>query len=131
MLYLDSSAIVKLIQIEMESQALRDYLEEYETDSRVTSELARVEVPRAVRAGGSEALGRAHRQLLLIDQMAITVGLLDRAAGLTTTAPLRSLDAIHLAAALQLGPGLRSVVTYDHRMADAAGELDLAVASPS
>jgi predicted nucleic acid-binding protein len=41
--------------------------------------------------------------------------------------PLRSLDAVHLAAAQCAGADLRAVVTYDTRMADAAGLLAVPV----
>jgi predicted nucleic acid-binding protein len=56
---------------------------------------------------------------------------LDRAATLAPASPLRSLDAIHLATAQQLGAELRAVLTYDVRMAGAAMALGLVVASPS
>jgi predicted nucleic acid-binding protein len=54
--------------------------------------------------------------------------LLDKAADLTP--PLRSLDAIHLAAARELGTDLAAVVTYDERMTRAARELGLEVVAP-
>jgi predicted nucleic acid-binding protein len=44
---------------------------------------------------------------------------------------LRSLDAIHLAAAQTVGDDLRAIVTYDRRMADAAGALGLVVQTPA
>ncbi len=44
---------------------------------------------------------------------------------------LRSLDAIHLAAALELGDELDGIVTYDERLSDAAALLGVAVISPS
>jgi hypothetical protein len=44
---------------------------------------------------------------------------------------LRSLDAIHLAAAQLVAPTLRAVVTYDRRMAEAAASLGFPVASPA
>jgi predicted nucleic acid-binding protein len=57
--------------------------------------------------------------------------LLDRAAGLAPQVQLRSLDAIHLAAAQTVGDDLRAIVTYDRRMADAAGALGLVVQTPA
>ncbi len=44
---------------------------------------------------------------------------------------LRSLDAIHLASAVQLGADLSKIITYDERMADAARSLGWTVSSPS
>lgn len=61
----------------------------------------------------------------------LTTELLDRAATLAPTGLLRSLDAIHLAAAQIVGGDLRAVVTYDQRMAEAAGDLGLAVEMPT
>ena len=56
--------------------------------------------------------------------------LLDEAAALNG-ADVRSLDAIHLAAARALGEGLAELITYDRRMADAAETIDLAVVAPA
>jgi predicted nucleic acid-binding protein len=129
-LYLDSSALVKLVQREAESDALRRFLRRHRADQLVTSALARVEVVRAVLAGGPSALAQARRQLSRVDQVMLSIELLDSAATLAPDAQLRSLDAIHLAAARLVGGDLLAVVTYDRRMADAARDLGLAVEAP-
>jgi predicted nucleic acid-binding protein len=129
-LYLDSSAVVKLVQAELESDALRRYLRRHRTDRFVTSTLARVEVLRAVTEGGSRALEHARRQLSRLDQIALGVVVLDRAGALSPGSPLRSLDAIHLASAQAIGPDLRAVVTYDTRMSEAAKHLRMPVVTP-
>ena len=129
-LYLDSSALVKLVQRETESDALRRFLRRHRTDQFVTSALARVEVVRAVLIGGPAALAQARRQLSRLDQIVLGTEVLDRAATLAPSAQLRILDAIHLAAAQVVGADLRAVVTYDRRMADAAQELGLVVERP-
>lgn len=129
-LYLDSSALVKLVQVEAESQALRRHLSRRARSPRVVSSLARVEVVRAVSSGGPRALTHARRVLDLVHEVPLERSLLDRAAALTTSAPLRSLVAIHLASVLVLGSALESVVTYDARMATAAAALGLEVAAP-
>lgn len=128
-LYLDSSALVKLVQQESESDGLRRFLRRHRSDQCVTSALARVEVVRAVGIGGLEAVAHARRQLAKLDHIMLTTELLDRAAMLAPP-ELRSLDAIHLASAQIVGSELRAVVTYDQRMADAAGHLGLAVERP-
>lgn len=130
-LYLDSSAIVKLVQREPESEALRRLLRRRRSEHLVTSALSRVEVVRAVLPGGAPAVGQARRQLGRLDLIMLTSDLLDRAATLSPTGSLRSLDAIHLACAQEVGPDLRAIVTYDRRMADAALEMGLTVEAPA
>jgi hypothetical protein len=87
-------------------------------------------VCRAVLVGGPAALAQARRQLSRLDQIILSTEVLDRAATLAPGLALRSLDAIHLAAAQVVGVDLRAVVTYDGRMADAAQELGFAVERP-
>jgi predicted nucleic acid-binding protein len=128
-LYVDSSALVKLVQVERESAALRRYLRRHRSLVRATCALARVEVVRAVAPGGARAVALARRQLGRFHQMDLDRELLDRAAGLPTAHLLGSLDAIHLAAAQTL-PALRAVVSYDTRMQAAARALGLPVDAP-
>ena len=127
MIYLDSSALVKLVVAEPESPALRQYLRDQ--SERASCSLARVEVLRAVRSHGSPALTRARRLLQRLYLVQIDDELLDAAAALDPGV-FRSLDAIHLAAAQVFGDELTAVVTYDRRMAAAAGRLELAVVGP-
>ena len=130
-LYLDSSALVKLVQLEAESAALREFLRRHRGDERVCSALARVEVIRAVLAGGPAAVTQARRQLARMHLMLINQSVLDQAATLAPGSLVRSLDAIHLATAQLLGSELRAVITYDSRMAQVAAGLGMAVASPA
>lgn len=127
MVYLDSSAIVKLVVAERESAALRRYLRT-EPD-RASCALARVEVIRAVRPHGSRATTRARHLLRRLDLVQLDDELLDSAAALDGGV-LRSLDAIHLAAAQVLLDELTAIVTYDERMTAAAGLLGLSVDAP-
>lgn len=132
-LYLDSSALVKLVVREEETQALRRYLGRHAADARVTAALSRVEVVRAVSPGGTKAIAHAHRVLGRVHQVRLDDDLLDAAGrvGLGSPTPLlRSLDAIHLAAAQLVGE-IRAVVTYDRRMSAAAAALGLATAAPA
>lgn len=128
LIYLDSSALVKLVIREPESAALMRFLRRH--PRRVSCALARTEVPHAVRHLGSGALRRARSVLTRIDLIRLDEALLD-AAGALDARVLRSLDAIHLSAALQLSPELDAVVTYDERMLEAAELLGLAVESPA
>lgn len=126
--YLDSSAIVKLVVMEPDSRALASYLRD--RPSRASCALARVEVIRAVRPQGEAAIRRAHRLLGRISLLRLDDVLLDAAAALDGET-IRSLDAIHLAAAQALGSGFGELVTYDRRMADAARGMGMAVGAPA
>ena len=127
MVYLDSSALVKLVVAEPESSALRRYLRRHPV--RASCALARVEVVRAVRPHGAPAMTRARQLLRRLDLIQLDDELLDAAATLDGVV-LRSLDAIHLAAAHTLGDELTAVVTYDDRMTTAAGLAGLVVDAP-
>lgn len=85
---------------------------------------------RAVRPHGRDAVNRAGQLLQRISLVRLDDVLLDEAAALNP-ANLRSLDAIHLAAARALGHGLTAVITYDRPMADAADQIGLPVAAPA
>lgn len=125
--YLDSSALVKLVIVEAESDALRRFLRRHPL--RMTCALARVEVPRAVKDHGAHAVSRARRLLDRLQILRLDDDLLDSAADLNTVV-LRSLDAVHLAAAQTLGERLEALITYDGRMAKAAATLRLPIAGP-
>ena len=129
MLYLDSSAIVKLVLPEPESLGLRDFLAG--DDDHVSSALARVEVLRTVRRVDSaeNTLRDAEQVLERVSFVDLNEPLLADAASLKPPS-LRSLDAIHLATALSLD-GLDALVTYDRRLRDAATDAGLTVASPA
>ena len=125
--YLDASAIVRIVADEPGRSATVAFLREH--DTRITSVLSEVEVARAValkRAGAVPAATAFLEDL-------ITVGL-DRliVARASSLAPpsLRTLDAIHLATAMELGRELDAFVTYDDRLGEAARSLGLAVAAP-
>ena len=126
--YLDSSAIVKLAVAETESGALRRYLRRRKP--YVASGLARAEVARALLPLGEAAQRRGEAVLARIDLVRVSDKVL-RAAGALLPEDLRTLDAVHLATAQQLGEDLARVVTYDTRMQAAAQQLGLDVAAPA
>ncbi|SHG09679.1 type II toxin-antitoxin system VapC family toxin [Streptoalloteichus hindustanus] len=128
MIYFDSSALVKLVRQEAETPALARWVDELTDQQRVTSSLARVEVVRAVRGQGDDALRQAGAVLVEIDQLPMTFDVLDAAGALPL--PLRSPDAIHLATAIRLRASLTAFVTYDKRLLAAAEEVGLPVACP-
>jgi predicted nucleic acid-binding protein len=126
--YLDSSAIVKLVVQEPESVALRRYLRRRRP--LVASALARTEVLRALLPAGDDAVAAGRKVLTRLDLIRINNQVLDEAA---TVLPfdVRSLDAIHLATAGQLGQDLGVMVTYDDRMAEAARSAGHRVVTPT
>jgi uncharacterized protein len=126
--YLDSSAIVKLAVEEPESAALRSYLRRRRPF--VSSALARTEVARALLPLGAAAVRRGRQVLSSVELVRVNERVLD-AAGALLPAELRSLDAIHIATAQQLGTSLARLVTYDERMAAAAEAKGWSVAAPS
>lgn len=128
-LYLDTSALVKLIVAEPESTALGVYVQRFAEDNLFTAALARTELVRAVVDGGPPAIAEARALLDSIDTVALSRSVLDDAATLPPPR-LRTLDAIHLAAAQRAGDSLRAVITYDARMISAAAELGISTASP-
>jgi uncharacterized protein len=121
--YLDASALVKLVRDEPESAALRTFLADGEL---VSSELCLTEVPRAIRRASIYEQDLPAEMLLrraaeLFDALALLA--LDRdllaAAGALVEPALRSLDAIHLVAAVVVSP-LDGFVSYDERQSAAA-----------
>ena len=130
MLYLDTSALAKLVTREAESPALQTYLAEREQTPWVTVALARAELIRAAyRTGAPQAIQDARTVLATLDILALTDRLLDE-AGTLPPPELRTLDAIHLAGARMIGAKLEAVLTYDGRMYDAARAAGLPVARP-
>jgi predicted nucleic acid-binding protein len=127
--YLDSSAFVKLVVVETESEALRAYLDEG-TGRFVASALLRTEALRAVRHLGPDALELVRDGLRRVDLIGVDDRILDVAGSLEPSI-LRTLDAIHLATALFVGDDLDVIVSYDSRMIEAARSLGLKVASPT
>ena len=126
-IYVDSSALVEMVIEEADSPALGRYFAEFSLDRQLTAAISRTELVRAVARRGA-AVESARKALSKLDFVAITNSLLDDAAVLAPP-ELRTLDAIHLAAAMT-APDLRAIVTYDRRLADAAATAGLAVVAP-
>jgi predicted nucleic acid-binding protein len=127
-LYVDSSAIVKLVVREAESDALREFLQSAQL---VTSEVALTEVPRAahLHTDAVAALDHAETVLRRFDLVELDEEL-HRAAARRAPRELRTLDAIHLVSALRLGDSLHAIVAYDRRFIKAARDARLRVDMP-
>ncbi len=128
--YLDSSALVKLVVLEPESAALREFLRTHAL--RMSSALAELEVRRALwRAGYGAAEGRRATEILARVALVEVDRRILRSAAALAPPGLRTLDAIHLATALSLGQDLAGIVTYDQRLSAGAIGADLAVWAPA
>ncbi len=128
MIYYDSSALLKLIHPEQESEDFRRWYRRHREAEAISSALVRVEVVRAARRHGGDAEHRARGLVAGLDLVPMTWSLLDRAAVLPYV--VRGLDAIHLASALELGDTLEMFVAYDKRLLSAAEEAGLPTVAP-
>lgn len=129
MIYLDTSALVKLVFEEAESGSLALWLTEQEGLPKLSSEAAVIELVRTCRRRDEEAEPYARRLLAGLDLVPLTSDLVDGAC-LARPPELRSLDAIHLACAVSLGDALSHFVGYDARLSSAATAAGLPVMSP-
>jgi len=119
---------MKLIVAERESEALRRWLDG--SIGRVFgSDLLRTEFLRAVRRSVPAREDAAQDILGSMLLVRLTRGTFDHAAESEPRA-LRSLDALHLACALEFGDDLEGIVTYDDRLAEAARANGVAALSP-
>lgn len=131
--YLDTSAAIKLFKDEAESQALADWLDEHATDRQVTSHLTRTELRRALHSSGAHdrTMERAVTWLDRAAHVRMPAETFDAAGMLHPGARLRSLDALHIEAALGLGSLVSAFVAYDKRLVEAADAAGLTVVVPS
>jgi predicted nucleic acid-binding protein len=129
MIYVDTSALVKLIFEEPESAALAEWLTLRAEVPKFSSHLSTVELLRTCRRVDEGAVEGANLLLGGIDLLPIDRAIVEHAASIGPT-ELRSLDAIHLASALSVGASLTAVVVYDARLGAAAANAGLTVVSP-
>ena len=132
--YADASALVKLVRDEPESAALRAFITGADL---VSCELVLTEVPRAIRRAAASdprlsvelLIGRAGELVDALALLPLDRGLL-AAAGALAEPALRALDAIHVAAAIDVSP-LDAFVSYDRRQAAAARLAGLRTVQPT
>ncbi len=129
MIYLDSSALVKLALTEPESAALSRWLAERADEPLASSALYRAEVPRAVWRAEPGALPRSYKLIKRIARIALNADVLDNSATLPPQ-ELSPAQAIHLASALAVKRDLTAFVTYDEHLLAAAKDAGLPVTSP-
>lgn len=130
LLYVDTSALVKLVVHEAESEALEAELNRW--SDRATSALTTVELPRAVARRELEDVVRPELVdvlLAVIDEVSVNREVLRTAAQLGPP-ELGTLDAIHLASALSLGEDLGGLLSYDRQLLQAAAGVGVATLRP-
>jgi hypothetical protein len=126
--YLDTSAAAKLVVVEKGSTALQRWVTSRE-ERMFSSDLLRTELLRATRRAAPDQMVQARAVLDSLVLVTLSTAVCERAAMLEPDV-LRSLDSLHLAAALEIGDELEGVVTYDRRLADGAQALGIGVVAP-
>lgn len=130
MIYIDTSAIVKLLFDEPESTALTDWLNLRTEIPKVSSDLSTIELLRTCQRIDESLVDGARRLLNGVDLVPIDHVIVEQAAILAPR-ELWNLDAIHLASALSLRGDLTDFVAYDVRLCSAAEKAGLPVMSPT
>jgi hypothetical protein len=128
LIYLDTSALLKLVIPEEHSDALTDFVED--RVDFVSSTLLAVEARRGVLRRAPRTLPRVDVLLTGVDMIGLTPAVVDTASRLPDPL-LRPLDAVHVATALLLGPDVDVLVSYDSRMLAAAEAYGLPTACPT
>ena len=127
-LYLDTSAVGRVLLAEPDSEAILAEVGRFER--RMASRLLAVELRRlALRHRLRDAADRLLAAISLLPLSEATLA----AAGSIEPASVATLDAIHLAAAVELFDAdlIDTVLTYDERLAEGAGHHGLTVLAPS
>jgi predicted nucleic acid-binding protein len=129
MIYLDTSATVKLVAAEEESAALIDWLNAHPDESLVTSAVGHIELIRAAARTGPKAAALARNVASTTDTLVLTDAIAS-AAAMIPPPELRALDAIHLATAHIHRKSLTAFCAYDRRLLEAAESQGLPTVSP-
>jgi predicted nucleic acid-binding protein len=124
--YLDSSAILKFIFAEPERPALVKAL----ISPAISSELARLEVKRAVYRMQPKNIALANEELARISFVMVSNQVLKIAEAFTANVSLATLDSIHVATVLTLGKKVDGIITYDKQMIANAEKMGIKVLSP-
>ena len=124
--YLDSSAVVKLVFEEKESDSLRAFLKQ----NLVSSDLTKIEVYRVCARLDKKSIEVANKVFECMSFFEINKKVIERTKKLVEIPYLKSLDSIHVSTALGIAELIDGFVTYDKQMIRAAKELELSVVSP-
>lgn len=124
--YLDSSAILKLIIKEAESDSLRKFI----NTKVITSAISRVEVIRTLSLNDESLIIAGQMVLEKFELMPLSRPILTIAENFSPQITLRSLDALQVASVIFLSPMVKSLITYDKNMIKNAKALGISVVSP-
>lgn len=100
------------------------------TSQAISSELARLEVKRAVYRINPKDIALANDELSRVNFVSISNQVLTVAESFTGSVTLATLDAIHFATAISLGNQIEGIITYDKQMITNAGLMGIKVLSP-
>ncbi len=129
MIYLETSAALKLVVAEAETGRLELWMAEHAGIPRVSSRLLRIEMLRAVTRTAPHRMSRVNVVLSAIALLSMDD--VAPAAEVIGDKTLRSFDAIHLATAHEIRTELSAFVCYDKRLRDSARALGLPVEAPA
>lgn len=129
MIYVDSSALLKLLRSEAESAALQMWLASQSDVPLLSSLLAKVELMQACCRYHDLILGDAESLLACVNFIPLRTEIADMACTVGDP-PLRSLDALHLASALSVRAELSAFCVYDQRLHEAATAAGLPAVAP-
>jgi uncharacterized protein len=129
-IYLDGSALVKLVFEEAESNALTQWLTEQGNTPKISSQVSTIELVRTCRRHDEGAISAARQVLAGLDLLPMTTDLVEQAS-LVGPPELRSLAAIHLSSVLSVKDDVIAFVVYDSRLRSAAVAAGVAVANPA
>lgn len=128
MIYIDTSALLRLVFPDDTTPALREFLGE--DPALVSSALLLVEARRGTSRRSARRLAQVDVLLREVEVVGIDDAVIE-SAGRLPDPGLRPLDALHLATALLIREDVDALLTYDGRLADAARAHGLAVAAPA
>lgn len=114
--YLETSTFLKLVVDEAESEAMRLWF--HEGNDCWSSHLLSTEAFRA--AARLRVSSDAARRVLDAVSLVLPAESTFREAGPIAPTALRSLDALHVASALEMGTDLEAIVTHDPRVIECA-----------
>jgi predicted nucleic acid-binding protein len=133
-LYVDTSALLKLLVREAESTAIERELVQWA--NLATSIVTEVEMPRALARAREDRPDAVIDGSLILQSVLASAAIIELGDGIVAAArdvtPVHvgALDAIHIASALSLDNELAGVATYDSRMADALVRAGVTVVAP-